>query len=104
MKRYSSFIGLLLLALSSPLFAQQGASCETGTERMTAIAGALAMEACLEKVATPANVAEEQLKHRSALCAQNAKNKALHGDAIGSYQQICVKQNDAADVFAKYPA
>ncbi len=104
MKQYSSFLGLLLLALSSPSFAQQGASCETGTERMTAIAGALAMEACLEKVATPANVEEEQLRHKTALCAQNAKNKELHGNAIGSYEQVCMKKNDAADVFAKYPA
>ncbi len=103
MKICFSLFGLLILSLSSTGFAQQGGICENGTESLSAQKSALFMEACLAKVAAPANVEQEQLKHRSALCAQNAKNKELHGDAIGSYTQICMKKNDAADAFAKAP-
>jgi len=103
MKIYSSLIGMLLLSVSSGAFAQQGI-CEVETEKLSATQGALFMEACLAKAAAPANVKEETLKHKSALCAQNAKNNYLHGNDIASYQQTCMNKNDAADVFAKAPA
>jgi hypothetical protein len=104
MKSYSSLIGLLLLFVSSGAFAQQGGTCEVGTERLRAIESALFMEACLARTAAPANVLEESLKHKSALCAQNAKNKSLHGNDISRYQQTCMNKNDAADVYSKFPA
>lgn len=105
MNNCSSLIGLLLLSVSSGAFAQQDSSCEVGTKRLRAIESTLFMEASLARTAAPANVLEESLKHnKSALCAQNAKNKSLHGNDISRYQQTRMNKNDAADIYSKFPA
>lgn len=53
------------------------------------------MESCLAQVSSPANVKEAELRHKRALCEQNAKNYKLQGNNRASYTMTCLNKNEA---------
>ncbi len=96
MKYIAALTCLLLTSIAPTAFAMQGNDCAARSNQVKPAEREAFMESCLAKAGAPANVQEEERKHKSALCEQNAKNKHLQGNDKSYYQSNCMTKNEAA--------
>lgn len=103
MKYIASLICLLLISTAIPAFALQGSDCSARSAKLKPAERDDFMKSCLAQAEAPANVQEEERKHKSALCEQNSKNKKLQGNEKTNYQTNCMNKNEAAAVASAQP-
>ena len=103
MKYLASLTCLLLISIATPAFALQGSDCAARSAKLNPSERDDFMKSCLAKAEDPANVKEEERKHKSAVCEQNAKNKKLQGNDKASYVTNCMNKNEAATVASAQP-
>ncbi len=96
MKYIAALTCLLLTTIAPTASALQGNDCAAKADQVKSTEREAFMESCLSKVEAPANVQEEERKHKTALCEQNAKNKHLQGNDKANYQTNCMTKNEAA--------
>jgi len=94
MKFIASLICLLFISTSS--FALQGSDCSAKSEKLPVSERKDFVKSCLAQAEAPANIQEEERKHKSATCEQNAKNKKLQGQDKATYISNCMNKNEAA--------
>jgi hypothetical protein len=103
MKYIASLICLLLVTISTPSFALKGSDCSAKSAKLNPSEREDFMKSCLAQAEDPANVKEEERKHKSAVCEQNAKNKKLQGNDKANYLTNCMNKNEAATVASAQP-
>ncbi len=103
MKYIASLTCLLLISISTPALALQGSDCSARSAKLKPAEREDFMKSCLAQAESPANVQEEERKHKSALCEQNAKNKKLQGNDKANYHANCMNKNEAAAVASAQP-
>lgn len=103
MKYIASLICLLLITIATPAFALQGSDCSTKSAKLNPAERDSFMKSCLAQAEDPANVREEERKHKIAVCEQNAKNKKLQGNDKANYHDDCMNKNQAAAVASSQP-
>lgn len=103
MKYIASLICLLLISIATPALALQGSDCSTKSAKLNPAERDNFMKSCLAQAEAPANVKEEERKHKIAVCEQNAKNKKLQGNDKANYHDNCMNKNEAAAVASSQP-
>jgi hypothetical protein len=103
MKYIASLICLLLISIATPVFALQGSECSAKSAKLKPDERDSFMKSCLAQAEEPANVREEERKHKVAVCEQNAKNKKLQGNDKANYHDNCMNKNEAATVASAQP-
>lgn len=94
---------MLLTSIAMPAFALQGSECSSKAAKLKPAERDDFMKSCLAQAEAPANVQEEERKHKNALCEQNAKNKKLQGNDKAAYQTNCMNKNEAAAAATAQP-
>ena len=103
MKYIASLICLLLISTATPVLALQGSECSARSAKLNPAERDSFMKSCLAQAEEPANVREEERKHKVAVCEQNAKNKKLQGNDKANYHDNCMNKNEAATVAGAQP-
>jgi hypothetical protein len=103
MKYIASLICLLLISIATPALALQGSECSAKSAKLKPAERDSFMKSCLAQAEDPANVREEERKHKIAVCEQNAKNKKLQGNDKANYHENCMNKNEAATVASAQP-
>lgn len=103
MKHIASLICLLLISIATPVLALQGSDCSAKSAKLKPTERESFMKSCLAQAEAPANVQEEERKHKSVQCEQNAKNKKLQGNDKTKYHESCMNKNEAAAVASAQP-
>ncbi len=103
MKYIASLTCLLLISIATPAFALQGSDCSAKSAKLNPAEREKFMKSCLAQAESPANVQEEERKHKSALCEQNARNKKLQGNDKANYHANCMNKNEAAAIASAQP-
>lgn len=98
MKSSVLFAYFLAIFIATPAQAVDASSCAAKAAHLRPSERSASMESCLAQVSSPANVREAELRHKRALCTQNAKNHKLQGNGRENYIETCINKNEAESV------
>lgn len=85
----------LIMFFAMPALALEASSCAAKGAHLKLSQRSAFMKSCLAQVSSPANVKEAELRHKRALCEQNAKNYKLQGNNRANYTATCINKNEA---------
>ncbi len=101
MKYLIALIGLLLVTVATPVFADEKNECCVDAEKDACEAKAAKlgpgehkafMKSCLEKAAKQSKTMTQ--KNKEEQCEQNVKNMNLEGEKKKEYLEHCYREND----------
>jgi hypothetical protein len=95
MKSSVLFVCFLAPFIVRPAEAVDASSCAARAAHLKSSERSAYMKSCLAQVSSPANVREAELRHKRALCAQNAKNYKMQGNNRENYIATCINRNEA---------
>lgn len=95
MKSSVLFVCFLAISIAGPAQAVDASSCAAKAAHLKPSEHSAYMKSCLAQVSSPANVREAELRHKRALCAQNAKNYKMQGNNREYYIATCINRNEA---------
>ncbi len=104
MNRSVVLTGVLMLFVTTSVFAAQSNDCASKGAHMKPAERDAFMKSCLAQLSSPANAKEREQQRKKAQCEQNASNQHLQGNEKSNYVASCVNKNEAETAAKAAPA